>query len=145
MKGKKTNVFLGILNIMLGILLIIYVFYMMSNNRLELTRHQRFVINIQHNIIFGVTIVVSIINLIFSLFNMKKGYYFVFYLFSLVGFVTFFAPSYIYPIFVIGSGILIIRTLSKNNYIEKDNFLASTIILIMMGVLVVARDIISTI
>lgn len=65
MKGKKTNVFLGILNIMLGILLIIYVFYMMSNNRLELTRHQRFVINIQHNIIFGVTIVVSIINLIF--------------------------------------------------------------------------------
>ena len=40
MKGKKTNVFLGILNIMLGILLIIYVFYMMSNNRLELTRHQ---------------------------------------------------------------------------------------------------------
>ena len=145
MKGKKTNVFLGILNIMLGILLIIYVFYMMSNNRLELTRHQRFVINIQHNIIFGVTIVVSIINLVFSLFNMKKGYYFVFYLFSLVGFVTFFAPSYIYPIFVIGSGILIIRTLSKNNYIEKDNFLASTIILIMMGVLVVARDIISTI
>ena len=132
MKGKKTNVFLGILNIMLGILLIIYVFYMMSNNRLELTRHQRFVINIQHNIIFGVTIVVSIINLIFSLF-------------SLVGLVTFFAPSYIYPIFVIGSGILIIRTLSKNNYIEKDNFLASTIILIMMGVLVVARDIISTI
>ena len=145
MKGKKTNVFLGILNIMLGILLIIYVFYMMSNNRLELTRHQRLVINIQHNIIFGVTIVVSIINLIFSLFNMKKGYYFVFYLFSLVGRVTFFAPSYIYPIFVIGSGILIIRTLSKNNYIEKDNFLASTIILIMMGVLVVARDIISTI
>lgn len=145
MKGKKTNVFLGILNIMLGILLIIYVFYMMSNNRLELTRHQRLVINIQHNIIFGVTIVVSIINLIFSLFNMKKGYYFVFYLFSLVGLVTFFAPSYIYPIFVIGSGILIIRTLSKNNYIEKDNFLASTIILIMMGVLVVARDIISTI
>ena len=50
MRGKKTNVFLGILNIMLGILLIIYVFYMMSNNRLELTRHQRFVINIQHNI-----------------------------------------------------------------------------------------------
>ena len=145
MKGKKTNVFLGILNIMLGILLIIYVFYMMSNNRLELTRHQRFVINIQHNIIFGVTIVVSIINLIFSLFNMKKGYYFVFYLFSLVGLVTFFALSYIYLIFVIGSGILIIRTLSKNNYIEKDNFLASTIILIMMGVLVVARDIISTI
>ena len=145
MKGKKTNIFLGILNIILGLLLIMYVWYMLHNNKLELTRHQRLVINIQHNIIFGVTIVVSIINLVFSLFNMKKGYYFVFYLFSLVGLVTFFAPSYIYPIFVIGSGILIIRTLSKNNYIEKDNFLASTMILIMMGVVGIARNIIITI
>jgi len=66
---------------------------------------------------------------------MKKGYYFVFYLFSLVGIITFFTPIYIYPIFTIISGILIIRTLSKNNYIEKDNFFASTIIIIMMGII----------
>ena len=132
MKGKKTNIFLGILNIILGLLLIMYVWYMIHNNRLELTRHQRFVINIQHNIIFGITVIICLMN-------------FVFYLFSLVGIITFFTPSYIYPLFVIASGILIIRTLSKNNYIEKDNFLASTIILIMMGVVGIARNIIITI
>ena len=145
MKGKKTNIFLGILNIILGLLLIIYVWYMIHNNRLELTRHQRFVINIQHNIIFGITVIICLMNFVFSIFNIKKGYYFVFYLFSLVGIITFFTPSYIYPLFVIASGILIIRTLSKNNYIEKDNFLASTIILIMMGVVGIARNIIITI
>ena len=132
MKGKKTNIFLGILNIILGLLLIMYVWYMIHNNRLELTRHQRFVINIQHNIIFGITVIICLMN-------------FVFYLFSLVGIITFFTPSYIYPLFVIASGILIIRTLSKNNYIEKDNFLASTMILIMMGVVGIARNIIITI
>ena len=145
MKGKKTNIFLGILNIILGLLLIIYVWYMIHNNRLELTRHQRFVINIQHNIIFGITVIICLMNFVFSIFNIKKGYYFVFYLFSLVGIITFFTPLYIYPLFVIASGILIIRTLSKNNYIEKDNFLASTMILIMMGVVGIARNIIITI
>ena len=134
MKGKKTNIFLGILNIILGLLLIMYVWYMLHNNKLELTRHQRFVMNIEHNIIFGISVVICFINFVFSIFNMKKGYYFVFYLFSLVGIITFFTPSYIYPIFTIISGILIIRTLSKNNYIEKDNFFASTIIIIMMGI-----------
>ena len=135
MKGKKTNIFLGILNIILGLLLIMYVWYMLHNNKLELTRHQRFVMNIEHNIIFGISVVICFINFVFSIFNMKKGYYFVFYLFSLVGIITFFTPSYIYPIFTIISGILIIRTLSKNNYIEKDNFFASTIIIIMMGII----------
>ena len=135
MKGKKTNIFLGILNIILGLLLIMYVWYMLHNNRLELTRHQRFVMNIEHNIIFGISVVICFINFVFSIFNMKKGYYFVFYLFSLVGIITFFTPIYIYPIFTIISGILIIRTLSKNNYIEKDNFFASTIIIIMMGII----------
>ena len=135
MKGKKTNIFLGILNIILGLLLIMYVWYMFHNNKLELTRHQRFVMNIEHNIIFGISVVICFINFVFSIFNMKKGYYFVFYLFSLVGIITFFTPSYIYPIFTIISGILIIRTLSKNNYIEKDNFFASTIIIIMMGII----------
>ena len=48
MKGKKTNILLGVLNIILGLLLIMYAWYMINNNRLELTRHQRFVINIQH-------------------------------------------------------------------------------------------------
>lgn len=135
MKGKKTNIFLGILNIILGLLLIMYVWYMLHNNKLELTRHQRFVMNIEHNIIFGISVVICFINFVFSIFNMKKGYYFVFYLFSLVGIITFFTPSYIYPIFTIISGILIIRTLSKNNYIEKDNFFVSTIIIIMMGII----------
>ena len=135
MKGKKTNIFLGILNIILGLFLIMYVWYMLHNNKLELTRHQRFVMNIEHNIIFGISVVICFINFVFSIFNMKKGYYFVFYLFSLVGIITFFTPSYIYPIFTIISGILIIRTLSKNNYIEKDNFFASTIIIIMMGII----------
>lgn len=135
MKGKKTNIFLGILNIILGLLLIMYVWYMLHNNKLELTRHQRFVMNIEHNIIFGISVVICFINFVFSIFNMKKGYYFVFYLFSLVGIITFFTPSYIYPIFTIISGILIIRTLSKNNYIEKDNFFANTIIIIMMGII----------
>ena len=135
MKGKKTNIFLGILNIILGLLIIMYVWYMLHNNKLELTRHQRFVMNIEHNIIFGISVVICFINFVFSIFNMKKGYYFVFYLFSLVGIITFFTPSYIYPIFTIISGILIIRTLSKNNYIEKDNFFASTIIIIMMGII----------
>ena len=135
MKGKKTNIFLGILNIILGLLLIMYVWYMLHNNKLELTRHQRFVMNIEHNIIFGISVVICFINFVFSIFNMKKGYYFVFYLFSLVGIITFFTPTYIYPIFTIISGILIIRTLSKNNYIEKDNFFASTIIIIMMGII----------
>ena len=135
MKGKKTNIFLGILNIILGLLLIMYVWYMLHNNKLELTRHQRFVMNIEHNIIFGISVVICFINFVFSIFNMKKGDYFVFYLFSLVGIITFFTPSYIYPIFIIISGILIIRTLSKNNYIEKDNFFASTIIIIMMGII----------
>jgi len=135
MKGKKTNIFLGILNIILGLLLIMYVWYMLHNNKLELTRHQRFVMNIEHNIIFGISLVICFINFVFSIFNMKKGYYFVFYLFSLVGIITFFTPIYIYPIFTIISGILIIRTLSKNNYIEKDNFFASTIIIIMMGII----------
>ena len=135
MKGKKTNIFLGILNIILGLLLIMYVWYMLHNNKLELTRHQRFVMNIEHNIIFGISVVICFINFVFSIFNMKKGYYFVFYLFSLVGIITFFTPIYIYPIFTIISGILIIRTLSKNNYIEKDNFFASTIIIIMMGII----------
>ena len=135
MKGKKTNIFLGILNIILGLLLIMYVWYMLHNNKLELTRHQRFVMNIEHNIIFGISVVICFINFVFSIFNMKKGYYFVFYHFSLVGIITFFTPIYIYPIFTIISGILIIRTLSKNNYIEKDNFFASTIIIIMMGII----------
>ena len=133
MKGKKTNILLGVLNIILGLLLIMYAWYMIHNNRLELTRHQRFVINIQHYAIFGITGIICFMNFVFSIFNIKKGYYFVFYLFSLVGIITFFTPSYIYPIFVIISGILIIRTLSKNNYIEKDNFLASTLIITMMG------------
>ena len=129
MKGKKTNIFLGILNIILGLLLIMYVWYMLHNNKLELTRHQRFVMNIEHNIIFGISVVICFINFVFSIFNMKKGYYFVFYLFSLVGIITFFTPSYIYPIFTIISGILIIRTLSKNNYIEKDNRIVCNIII----------------
>ena len=52
MKGKKTNIFLGILNIILGLLLIMYVWYMLHNNKLELTRHKIYVMNIEKNIIY---------------------------------------------------------------------------------------------
>jgi len=80
--------------------------------------------NIEHNIIFGISVVICFINFVFSIFNMKKGYYFVFYLFSLVGIITFFTPTYIYPIFkVIIDSFYEVGSFNKRSFVGLDNYL----------------------
>lgn len=131
MKGRKTNQLLGVVNILVGILICIYV-YIFKEYSVEFTRHHKLIFNTAKT---GINVLVSLVviyNLIFAIVNRKNKRLLVYYLLSLFTLMIFNEYSYVYSIFPILSGILLYIFMIKNNYIEKESSFSITISVLLI-------------
>ncbi|MGN1298657.1 MAG: WG repeat-containing protein [Candidatus Scatovivens sp.] len=130
MRGKYVNLSMGIMNILFGILIIVFQIYVPQDIS-DLTVQENQVTNVISISIKILLIIISIINFIAFYNNkmesgFKSGYKIT--LFSLSYFIL---PKFIIAIFPIIGGIIIIKKIMKENLIELDSTLALSVILLI--------------
>lgn len=136
MRGKYVNLSMGIMNILFGILILVFQIYVPQDIS-ELTVQENQVVNIISILIKVLMVIVSIMNSI-ALYNnrmesgFKSGYKIA--LFTLSYFIL---SKTIIAVFPIIAGITIINKIIKENLIEIDStFALSVIILIFISILI---------
>lgn len=134
MRGKYVNLSLGIINILFGILILVFQLFV-PQQITELTLQENEVVNVLAILIKIVLIILSIINAI-ALYNnrmetgFKSGYKIT--LFTLAYFIL---PKFIIAVFPIIGGIIVIKKIVKENLIELDStFALSSILLVCVTI-----------
>lgn len=125
MRGKKTNITIGIVNILVGIAFIIYT-YIFSTKAPSFTRYNNQIFEIIRKLLLGILSGISILNIIYAIINIKEGHIFIYYIMMLFSLILFIDISYYYTIPTLFSGILLIIHIKKSNFIEKDSNLVLT-------------------
>ena len=131
MRGKYVNLSIGIMNIVFGILILVFQIYVPQDIS-KLTVQENQVVNIIDISIKILLILISIINLV-ALYNnrmesgFKSGYKIA--LFSLSYFILSKAIIAIFPII---AGIIVINKIIKENLIELDSTFALSVILVLL-------------
>lgn len=131
MKGRNTNFIVAITNILVGLAFILFVF-LYKQNAAEFTRHQKLIYDYITLGLKGLLIVVSAMNLVYSILNIKEGHLFIYYLITLFSLIFLWQIDYLYSIFLIVSGLLIIKYIKKSNFIEKENTIIIGIHVVLM-------------
>lgn len=133
MRGKYVNLSMGIMNIVFGILILVFQIYVPQDIS-ELTVQENQVVNIINISIKILLVVMSIINFV-ALYNnrmesgFKSGYKIA--LFSLSYFILTKAIIAVFPII---AGIIIINKIIKENLIELDSTFALSVIIVIFVV-----------
>ncbi|MGP1609043.1 MAG: hypothetical protein ACTTGJ_04275 [Clostridium sp.] len=142
MQGKKTNIFIGIINILCGIAILIYIYYYMKYGA-DLNRHQKIVFDIFKISTLGIATLIAVLNVVYSFLNIKEGHLFIYYLLAVPSLIIYWHLNYISPLFFILSGILIILYIRKNKFIKKENFVLNTLNIVLL-VLIILNGILIT-
>ena len=129
MRGKFVNLGFGIINIFFGILIIIFEQYLpQSISQLTVQEQEvKFVADILIKIIL---IIISFMNIIAFANNKNEAGFKSAYRIAIFSLVYFLLPNIISAIFPILAGILIIKTVIKENLIQLDSTIALSIILL---------------
>ena len=130
MRGKYVNLSMGIINILFGILILVFQIYIPQDIS-ELTVQENQVVGTISILIKALMIIISIMNLV-ALYNnrmesgFKSGYKIT--LFTLSYFIL---PKAIVAVFPIIAGIIVINKIIKENLIELDSTFALSVIIVI--------------
>ena len=130
MRGKYVNLSLGFLNIVFGILIIIFQIYVPQDIK-DLTLQEITVSNYISTAIKVLTVIVTIIDLIAMMSNkdeskFKSGYRTAIFVIS-----YFIIPKFFIGLFPIIGGIIVINKIMRANLVELDSTFALSIILLV--------------
>lgn len=126
MGGKVTNLLIGISNIFVGLIILVYEFINFQN-RFVFTKYQNEVMKIFKYVIFGYIVLNVLINFIYTFFNkmepkLKKSYML---FFVTLGYLVY--PHFIFGILGVIAGIVLIVNILRKNFVEADSQVSSSI------------------
>ena len=136
MRGKFVNLGFGIINIIFGLLIIIFQQYV-PQNITDLTIQQMEVKHFLDIIIKIVLIVIIIMNSIALYSNKSEANFKSSYRIGTFSIIYFILPNTFVAILPILSGILVIKNVLKENLIQLDSTVALSCILVIIGVLLI--------
>ena len=136
MKGKIVNLVLGIMNALLGVLIIVYSTFIPSDTSL-VTAQEQTVINIINIGLVAVFAVIAVIDLIYIFINKRDKVFRFGYVLGLFAISFFFIPKPVISIFSFISAVIIIIKSLKENIRNIENMIMISIAVSVIGVIVI--------
>lgn len=121
MGGRITNILVGLVNIFLGLILLLFQ-YINVEKALEFSKYQNEIIGYIQIAIYGAIGVTILINIIYAIINKEESRLKTGYLLMIPTIIFIFFSQYYTAIFPIISGITVLIGIKNKNFIEAENY-----------------------